>query len=254
MARCTTPSGRRKSNLSPACPSTASCESSTAPARKGEGINIGKEWTYRKYLDGGTPMAAIWTFTGITPERFPDGKLPLEMLLRVFRTYKGKIADEKKNNRTVGILSSLELVNPEQPSMKSNAIIFTAKDQVIDKHYIPRKLERNTENGVETIDLFDDLVTKEDGQHRLELVLRCLSPSQYVGVAEGDVYLKSSNGSYPLEFRQGLFRHLDADGAGRRLRRDVEHVLERPGGDFGHARHADHGLLHQRRRSICSRP
>jgi hypothetical protein len=172
--------------------------------KQGEGINIGKEWTYRKYLDGGTPMAAIWTFTGITPERFPGGKLPVEMLLRVFRTYKGKIADEKKNNRVVGILSSLELVNPEQPSMKSNAIIFTAKDQVIDKHYIPRKLERNTDKGVETIDLFDDLVTK-DGQHRLDLVLRCLEPSQYVGVAEGDVYLKSSNGSYPLNFAKGYF-------------------------------------------------
>jgi ABC-type transport system involved in multi-copper enzyme maturation permease subunit len=173
--------------------------------KEGEGINIGKEWTYRKYLDGGTPMAAIWTFTDITPERFPDGKLPLEMLLRVFRTYKGKIADESKNNRTVGILSSLELVNPERPSMKSEAIIFTAKDQVIDKHTIPRKLERNTENGVETIDLFDDLVTKEDGQHRLELHLRCLEPSQYVGVAEADVYLKSSNGSYPLNFVKGYF-------------------------------------------------
>jgi hypothetical protein len=173
--------------------------------KPGEGINIGKEWTYRKYLDGGTPMAAIWTFTGITPERFPDGKLPLEMLLRVFRTYKGRIADESKNNRTVGILSSIELVNPEQPSMKSNPVIFSAKDQVIDKHTIPRKLERNTENGVETIDLFDDLVTKADGQHRLEVWLRCLEPSQYVGVAEDDMYLKASNGSYPLNFVKGYF-------------------------------------------------
>jgi hypothetical protein len=170
--------------------------------KQGEGINIGKEWTYRKYLDGGTPMAAIWTFTGITPDRFPAGKLPLEMLLRVFRTYKGEIADEKKNNRTLGILGSIELVNPEQPSMKSNAIIFQVKDQVIDKHYIPRKLERNTDRGVTAVDVFDDLTTK-DG--RLELRLRCLSPSQYIGIAEGDVYLKSSDGSYPLNFVKGYF-------------------------------------------------
>ncbi len=53
--------------------------------------------------------------------------------------------------------------------------------------------------------MFDDLVTKEDGQHRLDLVLRCLSPSQYIGVAEADVYLKSSNGSYPLNFIKGYF-------------------------------------------------
>jgi hypothetical protein len=171
--------------------------------KEGAGINIGKEWTYRKYLDGGTPMAAIWTFTDIRPDRFPNGKLPLEMLLRVFRTYKGEIADEKKNNRTVGILGSIELRNPEQPSMKSNAIIFPVKDQVIDKHYIPRKLERNTENGeVTTVDVFNDLTTK-DG--RLELVLRCLSPSQYIGIADGDVYLKASDGSYPLNFLKGYF-------------------------------------------------
>ena len=70
------------------------------------GINIGKEWTYRSFLDGGTPMAAIWTFSGITKDKFPDGRLPLEMFLRVFRTYKGKIADEKRNNRPLGILAA----------------------------------------------------------------------------------------------------------------------------------------------------
>ncbi len=170
---------------------------------EGQGINIGKEWTYRKYLDGGTPMAAIWTFQGITPERFPNGKLPLEMLLRVFRTYKGEIADEKKNNRTLGILGSIELRNPEQPSLKSKAFIFEVKDQVIDKHYIPRQLERISDTGeVSVIDLFDNLTTK-DG--RIELVLRCLSPSQYIGIAEGDVYLKASDGSYPLNFIKGYF-------------------------------------------------
>jgi hypothetical protein len=167
---------------------------------EGPGINIGKEWTYRMYLDGGAPMAAIWTFTGITKERFPDGKLPLEMLLRVFRTYKGEIADEKKNNRTVGILGSLELRNPDQPSMKSSGLIFTVKDQVIDKHVIPSKLDREVDGQIKTVDLFDDLTTK-DG--RLEVVLRCLSPAQYIGVAEADVYLKSSNASYPLNFCKG---------------------------------------------------
>lgn len=171
--------------------------------KQGAGINIGKEWEYRKYLDGGAPMAAIWTFTNVTPERFPDGKLPLEMLLRVFRTYKGEIADEKRNNRTVGILGSIQLQNPEQPSMKSTAIIFTVKDQVLDRHVLDgHKLEREVDGRLEAMDLFDNLTTK-DG--RLEVVLRCLSPSQYIGVAEADLYLQAPNSSYTLNFCKGYF-------------------------------------------------
>ena len=214
---------------------------------EGQGINIGKEWTYRKYLDGGTPMAAIWTFTNITPDRFPNGKLPLEMLLRVFRTYKGEIADEKKNNRTVGILGSIELRNPEQPSMKSNAIIFQVKDQVIDKHYIPRKLERNTDQGIKTVDVFDDLVTKEDGQHRLEACAEMpFAVAIYRNRRRGRVF-EIERRLVSAQFHQGLFRHLDADGVGGRVRRDAEHVFERAGRDSDHARHPDHGIFHQER-------
>ena len=39
------------------------------PAEKG--INVGKEWTYRSYIEGGTLAAAVWTFQGITPKPFP---------------------------------------------------------------------------------------------------------------------------------------------------------------------------------------
>ncbi len=68
------------------------------------GINVGAEWTYRQYIEGGTLGSAIWTFSGVTQERFPDG-LPLEMLVRVFRTYKGEI--EK------GIAGSVRVRNPQ---------------------------------------------------------------------------------------------------------------------------------------------
>ena len=56
------------------------------PAEKG--INVGDEWTYRSFIEGGTLAAAVWSFQGITPERFPDG-LPVEMTIEAFRTYKG---------------------------------------------------------------------------------------------------------------------------------------------------------------------
>ena len=30
-----------------------------------KGISVGSEWTYRSFIEGGTPAAAIWTFSGI---------------------------------------------------------------------------------------------------------------------------------------------------------------------------------------------
>ncbi len=173
-----------------------------------KGINIGKEWTYRSFLDGGTVMAATWTFTGITKEKFPDGQLPLELYLRVFRTYKGEIADEKKRNRTIGILGSLMLRNPRQRNIKTVAVPFEAKDQLIDKKLIGRGLEREVDGQYQPIGLFKDGASgvglvSDDGE--LEVVLQCLSPSQYLGVAEADVYLKAGDASFGWNFCKGYF-------------------------------------------------
>ena len=38
-----------------------------------KGISVGQEWGYRSYIEGGTLSAAIWTFEGVTPERYPEG-------------------------------------------------------------------------------------------------------------------------------------------------------------------------------------
>ena len=86
-----------------------------------KGINVGHEWAYRSYIEGGTLATAIWTFQGITPERHPDG-FDLELNLRVFRTYKG---DMEK-----GILGSIVLRNPDPGAKvrRSEAINFTAKE------------------------------------------------------------------------------------------------------------------------------
>ncbi len=177
--------------------------------RAGEGINVGKEWAYRKYLDGGTPMSAVWTFEHVTKENFPDGRLPLEMTLRVFRTYKGEIADEKKNNRTVGILGSIVLRNPQQPSVKTVGVIFTAKDQQVDGHTLPAAMEREVDGEYKPVGLFKDEKSSEPGlvsdQGEVEVVLQCLSPSQYLGVAKDDLYLKTGDGSYSWNFCKGFF-------------------------------------------------
>ena len=87
------------------------------PAEKG--INVGDEWTYRSYIEGGTLAAAVWTFHGITEDEFPNG-LPVEMTIGVFRTHKGDI--EK------GVLGSLAVRNPKD---KDNLPVRSASSNPI---------------------------------------------------------------------------------------------------------------------------
>jgi ABC-type transport system involved in multi-copper enzyme maturation permease subunit len=150
------------------------------------GINTGDEWTYRSYIDGGTLAAAIWTFDGVTEERFPHG-LPVEMTIEIFRTHKGKIER--------GVLGSLTVVNPTT-RQKSALPIFEGKEFVVDEHLVPRELEGR--NG-KKLDLFKDLVS--DG--KVEIWLRCEEPNQNFGVAQADMYLRAGNAPFAWNFAKG---------------------------------------------------
>lgn len=149
------------------------------------GISVGNEWTYRSFIEGGSQAAAIWTFDNISRSSLytdpDDGKqyLPLELIVRVFRTYKGNIEQ--------GIQGSIRLRNPDT-QVQSNEDIFTAKDASINVFNIPLKLY----SGQEQIDLFDDLVG-EDG--RIEVVVQCLDSSQYYGFAQPDCYVRLPDAS-----------------------------------------------------------
>ena len=152
------------------------------------GVNVGNEWTYRSYVEGGTLAAAVWKFDKINPQQFPEG-LPLDMTIRVFRTYKGDI--EK------GVLGSLVLRNP-RTRLTSAPRDFLAKEYSIDRHLIPREL---TDSTGRSIDLFKDLVA--DGE--LEIQLDCLQRNQFFGMAQPDLYLLANEASVPLNFLKGYF-------------------------------------------------
>ena len=149
------------------------------------GISVGSEWTYRSFIEGGTRAAAIWTFTGIDESvlRTDDqGRqvLPLELIVRVFRTYKGDIES--------GIQGLMQLQNPDT-KRKSDLWNFTAKDASINSFDWQRKLD---DENRQPIDLIDDLVTK-DG--RLEVIVQCLDRAQYYGFAQPDAYIRLPDGS-----------------------------------------------------------
>jgi hypothetical protein len=152
-----------------------------------KGISVGAEWSYRQYIEGGSLAAAIWTFSGVSGREFPDG-LPLEMIVRVFRTYKGDI--EK------GIAGSIRVRNPSS-GLQSDPFYFTAKEFSIDSLLIPRQLSATSaDGGTREIDLFKDVVA--DG--RIEVILQCLEPSQYYGIAQADFYLRAGSGSFAWNY------------------------------------------------------
>lgn len=152
-----------------------------------KGISVGSEWTYRQYIEGGSLAAAIWKFEGISEREYSDG-LPLEMIVRVFRTYKGSI--EK------GIKGSVRVRNPAS-GLQSDPFYFTAREFTIDSLLIPRKLaSTSTDGGTRQVDLFQDIVA--DG--RVEVLLQCLEPAQYYGVAQADFYLRAGDGSFALNY------------------------------------------------------
>jgi hypothetical protein len=152
-----------------------------------KGISVGAEWAYRQYIEGGTLAAAIWTFSGLTERDFPNG-LPLEMIVRVFRTHKGVI--EK------GITGSIRVRNPST-GLQSDPFYFTAKETTIDSLPIPRTLTATAADGAtRQVDLFADLVADA----RVEIVLQCLERAQYYGVAQADFFLRAGDGSFALNY------------------------------------------------------
>ena len=160
------------------------------------GVNVGSEWAYRSFIQGGTLATAMWTFDGVTPRRFPKDRfpegIPLELTIEVFRTYKG----DTEGKDIPPIHGSLMLHNPttdEQVEVR----IFPAKEFSTDTQYIPWKITRASDG--RTFDLFEDFV--QDG--KLEVWIRCIEPAQYFGMAQADVYLRARDGWFAWNFVKG---------------------------------------------------
>lgn len=182
-----------------------------------KGINVGDEWFYRSFIQGGSPAAAIWSFQGVREQDFPEG-LPIETNIEIFRTYKGDI--EK------GVIGSLSVRNPKT-GLIVEVKVFEAKEFTPFQLVIPQKItgfssadviasRRETNEGrVEfsppqnmldrrlaerkEFDLFRDLVA--DGQ--VEIWLRCLEPSQYFGAGQPDLWLRAADATFLANFFKG---------------------------------------------------
>ncbi len=174
----------------------------------GRGINVGKEWFYRGYVQGRTLCAGIYRFENLDRRDFPE-QLPIEMLLRVFRTYQGNIDR--------GILGSIRFVNgdpavqqaaasasPAQrhqfdpdTAVESLPIFFYAQEFTPESLSINRRIRAKMLDGSEReVDLFEGFAT--DGS--FEIRIQCEEPGQYYGMAQADLYVRAADKSFAWNF------------------------------------------------------
>lgn len=184
-------------------------DSDGAPNQRG--IDVGREWAYRGYVDGGNLLRpnslakAELVFDNITPERFENPELLiLEMTLSVFRTYKGDI-----EKRVIGSLQfeSVPADPNTTPVFRSEVSLFETEEYNVQTIPVPRKLTGQLINSDGTIqkegefDLFKDFAS--DDLHSLKLIIRCEDRNQYLGLARADVYLRATDDLYWWNFVKG---------------------------------------------------
>jgi hypothetical protein len=100
----------------------------------------------------------------------------VEMSFNVYRTTKGRIGDP--------VLAEIQVTNPHTGADYVN--IFPIKE-----YYTNRQVIR------------PDILAGSFGDLKIEI--RCISPTQYLGMAESDLYLLSSEGNFGFNYMKGLF-------------------------------------------------
>lgn len=176
---------------------------------KEKGINVGKEWGYRGYVDGGNAMTrtslskATFEFEDFTEARFGSADiLPMEMTLGVFRTFKGDV--EKRVTGAIQFESVPE--SDLDDKFVSDVIDFETNEFSVQILPISRKIlgkkvgpdGRLVDRG--EYDLFTDFA---GGNGKLNLSLTCRDFNQYLGVARADLYFRASDQVYWWNFAKG---------------------------------------------------
>jgi hypothetical protein len=100
----------------------------------------------------------------------------IEMSFNVYRTTKGKVGDP--------VLAEMQVTNPR--TGQDTVAIFPIKEYYINQQPIS-----------------PELLAGSMGDLKVEI--RCISPTQYLGMAESDLYLLSSAGNFGVNYMKGLF-------------------------------------------------
>lgn len=147
------------------------------------GLSRGNRKIEHGYVEGGTLGAAEYTFNKVTPQRYPDG-IPIDLSIRAYRSYKGDIES--------GIRGSITMKHPNK-QIETNPIAFIVDEYAVDEKLLPIEIEGTDNNETRMLNVFDDLVN-EKGQ--LNVIVRCLDSSQYLGMTRSGVYLRPAENPF----------------------------------------------------------
>jgi hypothetical protein len=103
--------------------------------------------------------------------------VPIEMTFNVYRTTKGRVGDP--------VYAEIEVTNPHsgQPPFRN---IFAVREYYTNKQYLPAALLAGSHGD-------------------LKVEIRCISPTQYLGMAESDLFVLVDSGDFGTNFMKGLF-------------------------------------------------
>ncbi len=164
-------------------------------------INVGYETTYRYYIAGNSTDAAVWKFRDVPTSRLLALKsIPLEMTFSVFRTTKGQVGR--------GVLAQITYANPKTERMITD-YPFEVREYYVDKQSLDNRPDagRTYAEGEKILpeppaDPLSWLLDKSDGE--MTIIVRCLSSSQYLGMARPDLYILIDTANFGLNFAKGV--------------------------------------------------
>jgi hypothetical protein len=204
------------------------------------GVDVGREFGYRKFIAGASTQRAAWGFTSV-PDRFRTEKaVPLEFAFDIYRTTKGaegtglqvtfellthqwdperRIDDPKNPGTQIRMEDAytrdsqgLTNVGPTDPNWeKVNDLARTYGRYVVKNWQV---FDYHTSSIPVPGGLFDNALTGTPGAdgpiqqagkpaRRVQVQVRCESPSQFIGVARYDLYLVEAEGSFSLNYFKG---------------------------------------------------
>ncbi len=104
--------------------------------------------------------------------------IPMEMIFTIYRTTKGRVGDP--------VYAEIEVENPRVAGQPKFRDTFPIREYYTNKRYLPSSY------------LVGSLGT-------LNVTVHCMSPTQYLGMAESDFYLLAASGDFNQNFMKGLF-------------------------------------------------
>lgn len=174
-----------------------------------QGIRVGREWDYRKYIRGGSAQEAVWQFDRLPKDlNQPPRMIPVEFAFDIFRTSKGG------EEFVEGVSCQISFVNPNKWNFGKYADYRKVLETRTELAQDPQELAKafgyyELKTPLTVVDyhnytvwfpssLLDDL-----GNQPLEIRVACRSPSQYLGMAKADLYILAQEGDFYTNYIKG---------------------------------------------------